>query len=130
MGNYDNGFADMLTGELVKKNDIARHLLFHAFPAWDNICGTDRAMELIFGGKSPLNLVAAKPLKNSQMSFSQTWIGDNSVPRGIGDFLGGLNRPPEIAAIKRSEFFSSQSFGQCFGLRQSPLGQRTVEMPL
>jgi len=130
MSNHDDGFTNMLPADLGEISDIALYLLLHTLPTWNDIRGTAASMKLIFVGKSLTDLVPAKALKDSQMSFSQTRVGDNRMSRGVRNLLSGLNRPPQIATVKRSEFFSCQPFGQRSGLRQSPLSQRTVEMPL
>jgi hypothetical protein len=87
-------------------------------------------MEFIFGGKSLLGFIAAKPLKNSQVSFPQPRVGDNRMSSGFRNLLSGLNRSPEVAAVKRSKIFPCKPFGQRLGLCQSSLSQRTVQMPL
>lgn len=127
--NYE-GLSHVPLREFVKVSHISFDLLARALSTRNNVIRPNTPVQTILGRISLFDLVTFKSLKDTEMPFSESGVGDNFVTRHFGDLPGSLDCPAKITAVQPDEAFSCQPLGQCARLRHALLGQRAIKMTL
>lgn len=130
MSHDGDGFILMAQSEFLQRCTATRKKIRRTFPAGHGVMRITRHEPFISLGFAGLHFLLRHALKDAEMPFTQTFIGENVVTGDDGDLFSGARGTREVAGIQLGESLCFEANAELLRLPKSAFSQRAVELAL